>query len=182
MIATTPIRIFGNTVPSYEDLAAESWELAFGRGFPEDTLRDRLEYAFRAHRLACAARWQRLGGLHFNGYYRGYVLARLAPALAATLLALYLWEMPDVAGPRPWVIAQLLLLAIATASVWGVLHWPQPRRDLAYASQYRASRVERERQLLSPDGWNGWRAERRPDGSYVMVQLSGTPGCERSSA
>jgi hypothetical protein len=168
-------------MPSYRELAAESWELAFGRGFPEDTLRDRLEYALRAHRLSCAARWQQLGDVQFNRYYQHYILPRLAPGLAAGLLTVYLLEMPDRSGPQVSVIAQLLLLAVAAASVWALLHWPRPQRDLAFAAQYRASRVERERQLLSPDGWNGWRAERRPDGSYVMVpvQLVRNPECDR---
>jgi hypothetical protein len=171
VVASTPIRIFGTTTPSYDELAAESWDLAFGRTFPEDTLRDRLEYALRARRLSNAAQWEQLGEVHFKGYYRHYILARLAPTLAAVFLALYLWEMPDRAGPRLWVIVQLLALALAAGSLWAVLHWPQPLRDLAFAARYRASRVERERQLLSPHGWNGWRAERRADGSYVMVSV-----------
>ena len=180
MVARTPIRIFGTCTPSYDELASESWELAFGKGFPEDTLRDRLEYAFRAHRLSRAAHWQRLGGLDFGGYYRQYILPRLAPALAAALVGVYLWERPDPAGPQAWTLVQLLVLAFVAATLWAILHWPQPQRDLAFAAHYRASRVERERQLLSADGWNGWRAERRPDGSYVMVQIgaTGTQGCE----
>ena len=180
MDALTPIRIFGNATPTYDELASESWELALGRGFPEDTLRDRLEYARRAHRLSKAAQWQRLGEVHFGGYYRQYILPRLTPALAAALVGVYLWERPDPAGPEAWIVVQLLVLAFATASLWAILHWPQPQRDLVFAAHYRASRVERERQLLSPHGWNGWRAERRPDGSYVMVpvQIGGTPECE----
>ena len=180
MDALTPIRIFGHATPTYDELASESWELAFGSGFPEDTLRDRLEYARRAHRLSSAAQWQRLGELQFAGYYRQYILPRLVPALAAALVGVYLWERPDPTGPEAWTLVQLLVLAFATASLWAILHWPQPQRDLAFAAHYRASRVERERQLLSPHGWNGWRAERRPDGSYVMVpvQIGGTPECE----
>jgi hypothetical protein len=180
VVASTPIRIFGTPTPSYKALARESWALALGRGFPEDTLRDRLEYARRAVRLSNAARWLQLGELHFEGYYRYYILPRLTPGVAAALLAVYLWERPDKGGPEAWVVIQLLVLAFATATLWGILHWPQPQRDLAFASQYRASRAERERQLLSPHGWNGWRAEQRPDGSYVMVPvpLAATPDCE----
>lgn len=180
MVASTPIRIFGTPTPSYQELAGESWALALGRGFPEDTLRDRLEYARRAIRLSNAARWERLGELHFEGYYRYYILPRLTPGVAAALLAVYLLERPDKAGPEAWVVIQLLVLGFVTASLWGLLHWPQPQRDLAFASQYRASRAERERQLLSPHGWNGWRAEQRPDGSYVMVPVpvAATSDCE----
>jgi len=95
----------------------------------------------------------------------------LAPALAASLLALYLWDTASHTGPELWAIIQLMLLAVATASLWALLHWPQPLRDLVFAARYRAARLDRERQLLSPDGWNGWRAERRADGTYIMVPV-----------
>lgn len=172
---STRIRIFGASTPSYDELAAESWELALRKRFPEDTLRDRVEYAVRACRLSSAAQWQQLGELHFAGYYRRFILTRLAPSLAVILLALYLWETAHTAGPQAWVLVELLAVSLASASLWAVLHWPQPRRDLAFAAQYRAARLERERQLLSPQGWNGWRAEVRSDGSYVMVPVEPTP-------
>jgi len=169
--ASTPIRVFGPAIPSYAELAAESWQLALRLRFRKDTLADRLDYAVRAHRLSNAAQWERWREVHFLSYYRNYVLPRLAPALAASLLAIYLLDRSHPAGPQIWVVVQLLLVAVAAASLWALLYWPQPRRDLAFATQYRAARLERERQLLSPDGLNGWRAERCGDGTYVMVPV-----------
>jgi hypothetical protein len=169
----TAIRVFGPDVPSYAELAAESWELAFRTGSRQNSLSDRIEYALRAHRLSSAAQWERLKEINFFNYYRGYVLPRLVPALASALLGLYLWDLPDRAGPEFWIIIRLMLLAVAAASLWALLYWPKPLRDLVFAAQYRKARLDRERQLLSPEGWNGWRAERRGDGSYVMVPVEG---------
>lgn len=171
MNPSTPIRVFGPAIPSYAELAAESWGLALSPHLPQGTLGDRLEHAIRGHRLSNAARWERMGEVHFFNYFCHYAVPRLAPALAASLLAVYLWDMPDRAGPELWAIVQLLLLAVAAASLWALIYWPQPRRDMVFAARYRAARLERQRQLLSPDGWNGWRAERCGDGSYVMVPV-----------
>jgi hypothetical protein len=169
--ASTSFRVFGPSMPSYAELAAESWWLALRLRVGDDTLGDRLAYIVRAHRLSNAAQWERLGEVHFLTYYRHYVLPRLAPALGASLLAIYLLDPSRPAGPQIWVIVQLLLVAVAMASLWALLYWPQPRRDMVFAARYRATRVERDRQLLSPDGWNGWRAERRGDGRYVIVPV-----------
>ncbi len=171
MSASTSFRVFGPAIPSYAELAAESWRLGLRLRLREDTLADRLAYVVRAHRLSNAAQWERLGEVHFLSYYRHYALPRLAPALGASLLAIYLLDPSRPAGPQIWVIVQLLLVAVAAASLWAVLYWPQPRRDLVFAARYRAARLERDRQLLSPHGWNGWRAERRGDGRYVMVPV-----------
>ena len=167
----TAIRVFGPAVPSYAELAAEAWALVFQADFRQTGLADRIEYAVRARRLSLAAQWERLQDINFFNYYRYYILPRLAPALAASLLALYLWDTASHTGPELWAIIQLMLLAVATASLWALLHWPQPLRDLVFAARYRAARLDRERQLLSPDGWNGWRAERRADGTYIMVPV-----------
>ena len=173
MTVPRAIRVFGPAIPSYAELAAESWELAFSTKFAPNPLSERIEYALRARRLSKAAQWERLQDVNFLNYYRFFVLPRLAPALAVALLALYLWDPPHRSGPELWDIVRLLLLAIATASLWALLHWPQPLRDLVFAARYRAARLDRERQLLSPDGWNGWRAERLGDGRYVMVPVDG---------
>jgi hypothetical protein len=165
------IRVFGPAIPSYAELAAESWELALSTRFAPNPLSERIEYALRARRLAKAAQWERLQDVNFFNYYRFYILPRMVPAVGAALLALYLWDPPHRNGPELWDIVRLLLLAVAGASFWALLHWPRPLRDLVFAARYRAARLDRERQLLSPDGWNGWRAERLRDGRYVMVPV-----------
>jgi hypothetical protein len=66
----------------------------------------------------------------------------------------------------------VLVVAVVCALAWGVTWWPQPRQDVVFAESYRRGRMERQRQLLSPEGWEGWRLEQQHDGRYLWVRVA----------
>jgi hypothetical protein len=68
----------------------------------------------------------------------------------------------------------LVLLVLALVSTFlGLLFtagWrARLRWELAWAEAYRHNRLEIERQLFSPEGYRGWRAIRKPDGSHTLI-------------
>jgi hypothetical protein len=45
------------------------------------------------------------------------------------------------------------------------------RAAVAWAHQYRRKRLAMEQQLMSPEGFSGWRSIQKPDGSWMLIRL-----------
>ena len=73
----------------------------------------------------------------------------------------------------------LLVLALLSVSL-GLMFtagWKAGLRwELAWAEDYRRNRLEIERQMFSPEGYGGWRAVVKPDGSHTLVALEDESG------
>jgi hypothetical protein len=172
LITWTDFHVYLGEPPSFRELAVESWASARRNHFKDTTLRDRLGFALAAIRLHHAARWQVLGVRTFGQYLTRYVLPRLAPGYGTVGLGWYLWSTWDAEGLSWPGILIVLSVALIGALAWGIIYWPQPRTDVAFAEEFRHRRMERQRQLLSSEGWQGWRLEQQLDGRYLFVPVA----------
>ena len=171
-ISWTPIHVYLDRQPTFDELASQAWHLARNKYFADDTWRDRLVFMRESIRLRSAARWAGLQPLTLGRYYLRHVLLRIVPLVALGFLFLYARDAirRDLLGNGAPVADFLILISasLILGSAWGLWRWPAARQTLTWADSYRAEFLSRQEQLLSPVGWRGWRLVRR-DGGYVFV-------------
>jgi hypothetical protein len=167
--------VFGHQQPTFGVLAREAFELARRKHYVDDTLVDRWRYLRSALRLRRAAYWTRLAPVTAGRFISHHLLLRITPKVAAGLLAWYLLS-PSIPQEPVRVLLGVTALSIVSALLWGVVGYRRPRADLAWAERYRLKRQQREQQLLSPEGWKGWRLHRDTDGQWLLrpVERGGT--------
>jgi hypothetical protein len=173
-ITWTPLHIYVDREPTFRELAEEQWGVARHRYFDDDTWRDRLQYAASAWRLRSAAKWAALEPVTFIRYFGRHVLLRVVPITTLGLFILYLFaawgQAPDGAGSSAPEIVNLLIFGGLLGTGWGLARWRSVNPTLAWAKRFRANLLVRQRQLLSDEGWEGWRLIRR-DRGYVYVRV-----------
>jgi hypothetical protein len=143
-----------------------------GMSGPPSVLR-KLRYWYSAWTLKRVERWQHAADWTSAQVFWRVTLGRWAilvfwPLAVGVLLRAITGRFSDP------VDLLLVLLVLALVSIFfGLLFtagWrARLRWELAWAEAYRQNRLEIERQLFSPAGYRGWRAMRKPDGSYTLV-------------
>ena len=180
-IRWTPIHVYLDRVPTFGELASQAWHLAIKQHFKSDTPWDRLVYGRDCFRLRRAARLARYRPLTFTRYFVRSVVLRTVPLIALLFLLLSARDafrrglLGTGASPADFLV--LLAVSAGLGTVWGLLRWPSARATLAWADAYREGFMDRQRQLLSPTGWRGWRLVRVEDG-YLYVQIGDDPKVE----
>jgi hypothetical protein len=162
--------VFSDQQPAFGLLAREAFELARHKHYADDTLLDRWQFLRSALRLRRAAYWTRLAPMTAGRFIKHHLLLRVTPKLAAALLLWYILS-PGPAQEPLGVLLTVAALSSVLALLWGITAYARALADLTWAKNYRQTRYEREQQLLSPDGWKGWRLERDTDGHYVLRPL-----------
>jgi hypothetical protein len=164
------LHIYGEHTPTFEELSKEFLELGRRKHYEGDTWVDRLTYLRQGLLLHRAAYWQRLTPLRFAPFGLRHVLRRVAPRFACVLLAWYLLtsQLPD---QKPGVLLSVAVYSLVFAVVWSPIAWVSAQWTLAWAERLRTARQERERQLCSPEGWQGWRAVPAQDGGWELTPV-----------
>lgn len=163
--------IFEGKRPSLELLASEA---LYNVRHPHesDTLRSRVVTLGLWWRLSRAARWQdpsysgKLRFLWTQGVRRnGFRLY----AFVLALLALQAIRNPTLA-PATWLHSMVYVGfgCLLAAVLWANFMWTDHRTELEWANAYQDSRMEIERHLLSPAGYDGVRLEKNAAGGWEL--------------
>ena len=162
-------------LPSYQLLAREAFRMCFRRGFRDDSLIDRLVYFGRGLRLRRVARWESSLEAGLTIYLWRAGIRRNAVILFGPILgfaALQAIRQP-LTGPAEWLGAMSVIGVgcILGGVAFAAVLWRGLRDDAVWAESYRQARLDLDERLRSTQGVDGWRIERLPDGTWVMVQL-----------
>jgi hypothetical protein len=180
----TPWLMLEGRVPSYGDLASEAYGLARRGTFP-DTLADRLEYWRNARRLIKASRWARFDGWRYKRFLVEIGVLRYGFAIFCLPAALLAVDAIKDERTLPLGFLWVLTLFASLSGVIGVAIaasiWSRRKEDVEWAETYRKRRLDVDERLRSPQGYEGWRAVKKPDGSWEFLPVDWVDGRRGSS-
>jgi len=175
-MAELPQRVFTEVgQPTFTDLSNEAFGLARTGMFENPTKARRLQYYViawrlrRVHKWHHAAEWSALTALWRLGFCR-YGMMLFWPLAVVLLLKRVLAPHGSVAD-LPLTLAVLAFIATALGGMVVSAWWPMLKHDVRWAEQYRRERLDWERDMMSPSGYQGWHAVRDSKGGWVLERI-----------
>jgi hypothetical protein len=175
-VSESPLRVFTEiSQPTFADLSNEAFGLARTGMFESPTKWRRLQYYVtgwrlrRVHKWHHAAEWSTLTALWRLGFRRYGIL--LFWPLALILLLERGFEPFGSVADLLLTLAVLALMATALGGMVMSAWWPMLKHDVRWAEQYRRNRLEWERDMMSPSGYQGWHAVRDSTGGWALERL-----------